>query len=62
MFNTVACMSEYRRGFGLDFGFIDHFNTALVTTLNYSAIANSTPNKITLCLFQLVVYSLVVAW
>jgi hypothetical protein len=33
-------MSDYRRGFGLDIGFIDHFNTRLVTTLNYSAIAD----------------------
>jgi hypothetical protein len=28
------------RGFGLEIGFIDHFNTRLVTTLNYSAIAD----------------------
>jgi hypothetical protein len=27
-------------GFGLDVGFIDHFNTQFVITLNYSAIAN----------------------
>jgi hypothetical protein len=33
-------MSGYRRGFGLVTRFIDHFNTRLVTTLNYSAIAN----------------------
>jgi hypothetical protein len=32
-------MSDYRRGFGSDIGFIDHFNTQLVITLNYSAIA-----------------------
>jgi hypothetical protein len=32
-------MSDYRRGFGLDIGFIDHFNTQLVITLNYNAIA-----------------------
>jgi hypothetical protein len=25
---------------GLDIGFIDHFNTKLVITLNYSAMAN----------------------
>jgi hypothetical protein len=27
-------------GFGLVIGFIDHFNTQLMTTLNYSAIAD----------------------
>jgi hypothetical protein len=27
-------------GFGLEIGFIDHFNTRPMTTLNYSAIAN----------------------
>jgi hypothetical protein len=32
--------SGYRRGFGLVTGFIDHFNTQLITTLNYSAIAD----------------------
>jgi hypothetical protein len=32
-------MSEYRWGFELEIGFIDHFNTRLMTTLNYSAIA-----------------------
>jgi hypothetical protein len=35
------CMSDSRRGFELDIGFIDHlFTHELVTTLNYSAIAN----------------------
>jgi hypothetical protein len=33
-------MSDYRWGFGLEIGFIDHFNTQLVATLNYIAIAN----------------------
>jgi hypothetical protein len=33
-------MSDCRRGFGLEIGFIDHFNTRLVTTLNYSVIAD----------------------
>jgi hypothetical protein len=33
-------MSESRRGFGLDIGFIDHFNIQLVITLNYGAIPN----------------------
>jgi hypothetical protein len=38
--NIVKCMSDSRRGFGLEIGFIDHFNTQLVFTLNYSAIAD----------------------
>jgi hypothetical protein len=38
--NIVTCMRDYRRGFGLEIGFIDHFNTRLVTTLNYSAVAD----------------------
>jgi ethanolamine utilization microcompartment shell protein EutS len=33
-------MRDFRRGFGLDIGFIDHFSTQLVITLNYSAIAD----------------------
>jgi hypothetical protein len=33
-------MSDSRRGFGLDIGFIDHFNTRLVITLTYSDIVN----------------------
>jgi hypothetical protein len=33
-------MSDYRRGFVLDIGFVDHFNTRFLTTLNYSAIAD----------------------
>jgi hypothetical protein len=32
--------SDYRGIFGFNIVFIDHFNTRLVTTLNYSAIAN----------------------
>jgi hypothetical protein len=36
----VTCMSDSRQGFGLEIGFIDHFNTQLMTTLNYSAIPN----------------------
>jgi hypothetical protein len=36
----VTCISDSRRGFGLDIGFIDHFNTRLETTLNYNAIAD----------------------
>jgi ethanolamine utilization microcompartment shell protein EutS len=33
-------MSDSRRGFGMDIGFIDKFNTQLVITFNYSAIAD----------------------
>jgi hypothetical protein len=33
-------MSDSRRGFGLDIGYIDHFTTQLVITLNYSAITD----------------------
>jgi hypothetical protein len=33
-------MSDYRRGFGFVIVFIDRFDTRLVTTFNYSAIAN----------------------
>jgi hypothetical protein len=33
-------MSDSRRGFGLEIGFIDHFNTRIVTPFNYSAVAN----------------------
>jgi hypothetical protein len=33
------CECDSRRGFGLEIGFIDHFNTRLMTTLNYSAIS-----------------------
>jgi hypothetical protein len=43
--DIVTFLSNFRRGFGLEFGFIDHFNTRLVTTINYSAIAISTLYK-----------------
>jgi hypothetical protein len=38
--NIVTCMCDYRRGFRLDIGFIDNFNTQPVIPLNYSAIAD----------------------
>jgi hypothetical protein len=34
-------------GLGLEIGFIDHFNTRLVTTIHYRAIANLHTLKIT---------------
>jgi hypothetical protein len=33
-------MSDNRLGFALDIEFIDHFDTQLIITLNYSAIAD----------------------
>jgi hypothetical protein len=36
----VTCMSDYGRGFGLEIGFIDHFNKRIVATFIFSAIAN----------------------
>jgi hypothetical protein len=36
----VTCKGAYRRGIGLDIGFIGHFSSQFVITLKYSAIAN----------------------
>jgi hypothetical protein len=58
--NIVTCMSDYRRGFGLDIGFIDYLQ--VVTANNYNTIAISTLYKIMLSIFQPAVSSLVVAW
>jgi hypothetical protein len=58
-------MSDSRLGFGLEIGLIDHFNTRLVTTLNYSAIANLRTLQITRAHakpFQSAVPSPVVPW
>jgi hypothetical protein len=52
-------------GFGLDIGFTDHFNIRLVTTLNYSAIANLSTVQTTRAqskTFQSVMSSPVVPW
>jgi ethanolamine utilization microcompartment shell protein EutS len=38
--NIATCWSDSRLGFGLDIGFIDHFSTQLVITVNYNAIAD----------------------
>jgi hypothetical protein len=45
--HIVTCMSDHRRGFGLEIGLIDHFHTRHVNTLNYSAIADIHTLKIT---------------
>jgi hypothetical protein len=37
---VVTCMSDCKRGFRLDLGFTAHFNTQLVISLNYRAIAD----------------------
>jgi hypothetical protein len=37
---VAMCMSDSRQGFGLDIGIVDHFNTQLIITLNYSVIAD----------------------
>jgi hypothetical protein len=46
-FCIVTWRGDYRQGFGLEIGFIDHFNIRLVSTLNYSAIANFHTLRIT---------------
>jgi hypothetical protein len=38
-------MSDYRRGFGMVFGFIEHLQ--IVTTSNYKAVANSCTHLLT---------------
>jgi hypothetical protein len=38
IFSIVTCRSDFRRGCGLDIGFIGRFNTQLVITLNYNAV------------------------
>jgi hypothetical protein len=43
---TVICRGDYRRGFGMDIGFIDHLHRH-VSTSNYSATANLHNSQIT---------------
>jgi hypothetical protein len=38
--HVVTRSCDYRWGFEFGIVFIDHFNTRLITTLNYSAISN----------------------
>jgi hypothetical protein len=59
--NIITCMSDCR----LIIGFIDHFNIPLVTTLNYSAIADLHTLQFTTAYaktFQSAVSSTVVPW
>jgi hypothetical protein len=44
---NVTCMSDSQRDLGLEIEFIDHFNTQLVITLNYSIISNLYTSQIT---------------
>jgi hypothetical protein len=56
---------RYRRGLGLEMGFIDHFNTRPMTILNYRAIADLHNLQITTALaksFLSAVSSPVVPW
>jgi hypothetical protein len=43
--HTVTCASYYRRGFGLEIGFIDHLQ--VVTTSEYNTTANFHTSQIT---------------
>jgi hypothetical protein len=36
----IVTRSDYRQDFGLEIGFIDHLNTRLVTTLNYTTVVD----------------------
>jgi ethanolamine utilization microcompartment shell protein EutS len=54
--NIVTRMSDFRRGFGLNIGFIDHFNTQFVITFNYKSTEH------TLSLFQPVASLLDIFW
>jgi hypothetical protein len=52
--------SDYRRGFGLDIGFIDHLK--VVSSNNYNTIAISKLYKFALSYFQPAIFSLILAW
>jgi hypothetical protein len=62
-FHMYHC--DWKRGFVLEIGCTDHFNTRLVTTRNYSAIADLHISVITTAhaeSFQSAVSSPVVPW
>jgi hypothetical protein len=47
VFYSITFMSDPRRGFGLDIGFIDHLQARLGIISNYSATANLHKSQIT---------------
>jgi hypothetical protein len=53
----VRCLSKYERSFGLDIGFIDHFNTRPVITLNYSATVDVHTLQITVTHIHTLMFS-----
>jgi hypothetical protein len=58
-------MGNLSMGFGLEIGFIDHFNTRLMTTLKYSAVADLHTLQITTAYsksFQSTVSPSVIPW
>jgi hypothetical protein len=65
LITIVTCVNDCRWGFGLEIGFIDHFHSRLVTTLNYNAITEFRTLQITAAhtkSFQSAVSSRVVPW
>jgi hypothetical protein len=65
MYDIVTFLSVTNSVFGMEIGFIDCFNTRLLTILNYSAITNLHMLQITTTCtksFQSAVSSLVVPW
>jgi hypothetical protein len=58
-------MSDSRQGFGFGIGFIDHLNTQLAVTLNYSANAYFPTLQIARAhasIFQTAVSLIIIAW
>jgi hypothetical protein len=63
--HIVMCTSDSRWGFELETRFIDHFNTQIVTTLDYSAITNVHTLQLTvthILVFSVLHSSLVISW
>jgi hypothetical protein len=62
IYYIVTILSDYRPGFGMKTELIDHIKTRLVTTLNYSAIANFHTLQITRTMQNpFILFSLVVS-